>query len=380
MNFEYTEEQRALRDSLERFIEKEYSFDKRRARVRSEESFNREAWERFAELGLLALRVPDDCGGIGGTAVDTMLVMECLGKGLVLEPYLACAVLANTLVNAAGTPEQKQSLLRPAAEGRLLLAAALYEPEARYALNRVTTTAEVTANGWRISGKKALVLGGPSADTFIVAARTSGDADAAEGISLFLVERGTPGLDVRAYHTHDGTHAADIALRSVEVDHVALLGPAGKALPCIEEAVDQVLAALCAEAVGIMVALNDATLDYLKTRKQFGQPIGRFQALQHRMVDMVIATEQARSMTILAAVKADGRDPAERMKYLSGAKAYVGMAARTVGQTAVQLHGGMGVVDELIVSHYFKRLTMIMATLGDTDFHLDRFSKTLLAA
>lgn len=380
MNFDYTEEQRALQDSLQRFIEKEYSFEKRRALIRSGDSFNREVWAHFAELGLLALTIPEDCGGIGGNAVDTMLVMECLGKGLVLEPYLACVVLANTLVSTAGTPQQKQSLLPLAAEGRLLLAAALCEPEARYALDRITTTAEATADGWRISGKKALVLGGPSADKFIVSARTGGETNAAEGISLLLVENGTPGLDVRAYRTHDGTHAADITLRSVEVGHAALLGTVGKALPCIELAVVQALAALCAEAVGIMTALNDATLDYMKTRKQFGQPIGRFQALQHRMVDMVVATEQARSMTILAAVKAGASDPTERLKYMSGAKTYVGMAARTVGQTAVQLHGGMGVVDELIVSHYFKRLTMIMATLGDTDFHLDRFSRALLAA
>lgn len=380
MNFDYTEEQRALRDSLQRFIEKEYSFDRRRTLMRSNESFNREVWERFAELGLLALGVPEDCGGIGGTAVDTMLVMECLGKGLVLEPYIPSAVLATNLVRAAGTAEQNQSLLRSAAEGRLVLAAALAEPEARYALNQVATAAEATADGWCISGNKALVLGGPSADKFIVSARTGGDAVAAEGISLFVVDRDTPGLELRACRTHDATQAADIALRSVQVGHVALLGAAGKALPGIERAVDQALAALCAEAVGIMVALNEATLDYLKTRQQFGQPIGRFQALQHRMVDMVIATEQARSMTILAAVKADAPDPAERQKFLSGAKTYVGMAARTVGQTAVQLHGGMGVVDELIVSHYFKRLTMIMASLGDTDFHLDRFSRTLLAA
>lgn len=380
MNFEYTEEQRGLRDSLMRFIEKEYSFEKRRALIRSENGFSRHVWARFAELGLLALTVPEDCGGIGGTAVDTMLVMECLGKGLVLEPYLACAVLANNLVSTAGTPKQKESLLRPAAEGRLLLAAALYEPGARYALERIATTAEPTSGGWRISGRKVLVLGGSEADTFIISARTSGGINSAEGVSLFLVERGTPGLDVRSYRMNDGAYAADIALHSVQVGHEGSLGCAGKAMACIENAVDQALAALCAEAVGIMAALNDTTLDYLKTRKQFGQPIGRFQALQHRMVDMVIATEQARSMTILAAVKIVASDPVERLKYLSGAKAYVGLAARTVGQTAVQLHGGMGVVDELIVSHYFKRLTMIMATLGDNDFHLDRFSNALLAA
>ena len=196
MNFDYTEEQRALRDSLQRFIEKEYSFEKRRALIRSGESFNREVWAHFAELGLLALTVPEACGGIGGNAVDTMLVMECMGKGLVLEPYLACAVLATTLVSTAGTNEQKQSLLPPAAEGRLLLAAALCEPETRYALDRITTTAEATADGWRISGKKALVLGGPSADKFIVSARTGGEANAAEGISLLLGENGTPALDV----------------------------------------------------------------------------------------------------------------------------------------------------------------------------------------
>lgn len=380
MNFNYSEEQLALQNSLRRFIDKEYRFEQRRILARSEAGFSRDVWAQFANLGLLALSFPEHCGGLDGSAVDTMLVMEGLGRGLVLEPYLSTVVLAGSLVRNAGEPAQQQALLPRVAEGKLLLAAALYEPRARYALNQVATTAEANARGYLISGAKSVVLGGQSADKLIVSARTSGATRDEEGISLFIVDRAAPGLGVRAYATHDDARAADIELDRVQVGGDALLGKKGRALPHIESAIDHAIAALCAEAVGIMTALNEATLEYLKTRKQFGQQIGRFQALQHRMVDMVIATEQARSMAILAAVRVASADPAERQRFSAAAKTYVGIAARIVGQAAVQLHGGMGVVDEFIVGHYFKRLTMIIASLGDTDHHLDRFGRTLLAA
>lgn len=374
MDFHYSEEQIALRDTLGRYIARDYSFEARRALAQSALGFSREHWRRFAELGLLALPFPEAYGGLNGSAIDTMLVMEAFGRGLVLEPYLATVVLAGHLLRDAASAAQKEALLPAIGRGELLLALAHHEPGGRYETDRVRTSAVAAGPGWKLSGHKAVVLGGASADKLLVSAHSGA------GISLFLVEATAAGLGVRAYRTQDGGRAAEVRLEDVVVGPQALVGPEGGALPLIEHALDYGIAALCAEAVGIMAALDEATLDHLKTRRQFGQPIGRFQALQHRMAEMVIATEQARSMAMLAAVKADAADPAERRRALSAAKAYVGRQARFVGQQAVQLHGGMGVVEELNVSHYFKRLTMIDLTFGDADHHLGLFSDTLLAA
>ena len=374
MDFNYTDEQNALRDTLTRFIAKDYPFEARRALAKSADGFSRAHWKQFAELGLLALPFPEDFGGLNGNAVDTMLVMEAFGRGLVLEPYLATVVVAGHLVRDAGSAAQKDALLPAVAGGERMLALAHYEREARYKVSLVNTAAKQDGAGWKLSGAKGVVLGGGAADTLIVSANT------AKGLSLFLVGSKAPGVAVRSYVTQDGGRAAEIALDNVAVGQDALVGPEGGALPLVERALDYGIAAMCAEAVGIMAALDEATLEYLKTRKQFGQPIGRFQALQHRMVDMVIATEQSRSMAMMAAVKADSDDAAERRRAISAAKAYIGQQARFVGQQAVQLHGGMGVVDELNVSHWFKRLTMIELTFGNTDHHLGLFSDTLLAA
>ena len=374
MNFNYTEEQLALQDTLRRFIAKDYAIEHRRALTKSADGFDREAWKTFADFGILALPFHEDFGGLNGTAVDTMLVMEMLGRGLALEPYVSTVVLCGGLIRDAGSAAQKEALLPAIAGGELMLALAHHEPGGRYEIDRVATTATPTGSGWQLDGAKAVVLGAPSADKLIVSARDG------KGVSLFLVDPKAPGVSMRAYPTQDGARAADIRLAKVAVGADALIGTAGNALPVIERALDYANAALCAEAVGIMSALNEVTLEYLKTRKQFGVPIGNFQALQHRMADMVIATEQARSMATLAAVRADSSDAAERSRAVAAAKAYVSQSARLVGQQAVQLHGGMGVVDELNVSHYFKRLTMIGLTFGDVDFHLGRFSDTLLAA
>jgi alkylation response protein AidB-like acyl-CoA dehydrogenase len=374
MNFNYTEEQLALQDTLRRFIAKDYAFEHRRALAKSADGFDHAAWKTFADFGILALPFPEDFGGLNGTAVDSMLVMEMLGRGLALEPYLSTVVLGGGLIRDAGSTAQKEELLPAIAGGELMLALAHHEAGGRYALDRIATTATASAGGWKLDGAKAVVLGAPAAGKLIVSAR------GAKGISLFLVDAKAPGLTLRAYPTQDGARAADIRLSGVQVGADALIGPAGGGLPITERAIDYANAALCAEAVGIMSALNEITLEYLKTRKQFGVPIGKFQALQHRMADMVIATEQARSMATLAAVRADSTDAAERSRAVAAAKAYVMQSARLVGQQAVQLHGGMGVVDELNVGHYFKRLTMIAMTFGDIDFHLGRFSDTLLAA
>lgn len=374
MDFNYTEEQLALQDTLRRFIAKDYAFEHRRALAKSADGFDRAAWKTFADFGILALPFDEEFGGLNGNAVDTMLVMEMLGRGLALEPYVSTVVLCGGLVRDAGNAAQKEELLPAMAGGELMLALAHYESGGRYALDQVATTATAKGSGWQLDGAKVVALGAPSADKLIVSARDG------NGVSLFLVDARAPGVSLRAYPTQDGARAADVKLSGVQVGAAALLGTPGAALPIIERGVDYANAALCAETVGIMSALNEITLEYLKTRKQFGVPIGKFQALQHRMADMVIATEQARSMATLAAVRADSNDAAERSRAVAAARAYIGAQARFVGQQAVQLHGGMGVVDELNVGHYFKRLTMIGLTFGDVDYQLGRFSDTLLAA
>jgi alkylation response protein AidB-like acyl-CoA dehydrogenase len=374
VDFRYTEEQLALKDTLQRFVARDYGFEHRRALSGSPLGYSADAWRRYAELGLLALPFPEVFGGLGGGGIDVMVVMESVGQGLLLEPYLSTVVLCGGLIRDAASEAMKSALLPAIAAGRVQIALAAYEAAGRYDLAHVACRAEPDAGGWRLSGRKSVVLDAPSADYLLVSARTGGNVAEAQGISLFLVPRDAAQLTLSAYPTQSGGRAADVELREVQVGSDSVIGMPGQALGIIERAVDVGVAALCGEALGIVAALNVATLNYLKTRKQFGVPIGNFQALQHRMADMFIAAEQLRSMAILAAVHADSRDAAERRRVISGAKAYVGQAARFVGQQAVQLHGAMGVVDALIVSHYFKRLTMIDMSFGDADFHLARFS------
>jgi alkylation response protein AidB-like acyl-CoA dehydrogenase len=393
VDFSYSNEQTALRETLQRFIDREYEFERRRELAQSALGYSADAWARFAEFGLLSLPYPEEFGGFGGRAVDVMLVMELIGRGLLLEPFLSTVVMCGGLIRDAGSPPVKRSLLPRIGTGEIKLALACYEAAGRYDLSQVACTAAPgDGGGWRLSGQKTVVLDAPSADYFLVSARTGAatagvgangtgtrenDAGDPRGVSVFLVEREAPGVSLLTYPTQSGGRAADLRLDDVRLGPDALIGALGEGLALIERAVDLGVAALCAEAVGIIAALNEATLNYLKTRKQFGVPIGKFQALQHRMADMFIAAEQARSMAILAAVYADSEDAAERRRSVSAAKAYIGQAARLVGQQSVQLHGAMGVVDDVIVSHYFKRLTMIELTLGDTDYHLGRFSTTL---
>ncbi len=375
MDFRYSEEQLALQDTLQRFISRDYDFERRRALARSALGFSAEAWGQYAELGLLALPLPEQFGGLGGNGVDIMAVMETIGQGLLLEPYLTTVVLCGGLIRDAASEPVKTSMLPQIAAGKLKIALAAYEAAGRYDLAHVACTAAGTGGGWTLSGRKAVVLDAPSADCFLVSARGAGQLADADGISLFLVPRDAPGVTLLAYPTQSGSRAGDLVLNDVSVGPDAVIGEPGRALGIIERAVDRAIAALCAEALGIVTALNQATLNYLKTRKQFGVPIGAFQALQHRMAEMVIAAEQTRSMAIIAAVQVDDADAAKRRRAISGAKAYVGQAARFVGQQAVQLHGALGVVDDIIVSHYFKRLTMIDMSLGDADYHLGRFSE-----
>jgi alkylation response protein AidB-like acyl-CoA dehydrogenase len=375
VDFRYSDEQLALQETLQRFISRDYDFERRRALARSPLGFSAEAWDRYADLGLLALPYSEEFGGLGGNGVDIMAVMETIGQGLLLEPYLSTVVLCGGLIRDAASPFVKKSMLPQIAAGKLQIALAAYEAAGRYDLAHVGCTATRSGGGWTLSGRKAVVLDAPSADYLLVSARVSGPVADANGISLFLVPRDAPGLTLFAYPTQCGGRAADLQLSEVAVGSDAVIGMPGRALGIIERAVDSAIAALCAEALGIVTALNQATLDYLKTRKQFGVPIGAFQVLQHRMAEMIIAAEQTRSMAIIAAVHVGADDVAKRRRAISGAKAYVGQAARFVGQQAVQLHGAMGVVDDVIVSHYFKRLTMIDMSLGDADFHLARFSE-----
>jgi alkylation response protein AidB-like acyl-CoA dehydrogenase len=378
MDFTYSNEQVALQETLQRFVSRDYGFERRRELARSELGFSAEAWAQYAELGLLSLPFPEEFGGLGGNAVDVMLVMEQIGRGQLLEPFLSSVVMCGGLIRDAASDSLKANLLPRIGAGELKLALACYEAAGRYDLSRVACTAARSGGGWRLSGRKIVVLDAPSADYFLVSARVGGGADNVQGVSLFLIERGTAGLSLHSYPTQSGGRAADLRLDDVALGAAALIGAPGAGMTIVERAVDKGIAALCAEAVGIIEALNEATLNYLKTRKQFGVPIGKFQALQHRMADMFIAAEQSRSMAVNAAVYADSEDAAVRRRAVSGAKAYIGRAARLVGQEAVQMHGAMGVVDDVIVSHYFKRLTMIDMSLGDVDHHLARFSDMLV--
>lgn len=378
MEFALTEEQVAIRDSLDRWLGKQYGFEDRKKVVASDVGMSDAAWSTYAEMGLLALPIPEADGGLGGSGVDVGIVMAALGKALAVEPYLATVVLGAGLVALAGDDAQRASILPAVADGSLKLALAHQEPGSRHARYRVATRATKQGAGWTITGAKAMVLGAPQADRLIIVARTSGRDDEADGLSAFLVDRDASGVSSKACRNHDGQRAADVSLDGVIVDDGARLGPVGQLAPLLDAVLDRATAAVCEEAVGIMAALNDQTLAYLKTRKQFGVTIGSFQALQHRMADMVVALEQARSMATLASVKAWSADPAERARTVSAAKAYIGIQARHVGQEAVQMHGGMGLVDELIVSHWFRRLTLIEYAFGDTDHHFARFSASLL--
>jgi pimeloyl-CoA dehydrogenase small subunit len=380
MDFSYVEEQQLLADSVNRLVEKEYDFEKRKKHLAQQEGFSRDTWNTFAEMGLLGLAVPAEYGGFGATTVDVMIVMEAIGRGLIVEPYFSTAIMGANLL-ALGAPEQvKQTLLPQIVEGKLLIAVAYTERNSRYELANVALSAKAAGGGYVLNGAKSVVLHGASADRLIVSARTSGNARDAKGITLFMLERKTPGVTVRDYPTIDGLRAAEISFKDVKVGADAIIGELDNGLPLLQRVADIGIAALCAEAVGAMQSLNTATLEYLKTRQQFGVPIGRFQALQHRMVDMVIHAEMAKSMACLAAVKCLSENVAERRRACSAAKAQIGQAGRYIGQQAIQLHGGMGMTNELNVGHYFKRLTMIDATLGDTDFHIARVGDAILAA
>ena len=369
MDFNFNPEQLQFADALKRWIGRDYGFEARRAIVHSEEGVSKEAWATLTELGMTALPVPEEQGGFSGTAVDMFVVMRELGRGLVVEPYLA-TVLGAEFLRLGGLHPQ---LLERVATGELKLACALGERQSRHDMRDIATRAQADGDGYLLRGEKKVVLHGAQAGMLVVSARSSGEQRAEDGISLFVVPADAPGVRITGYRTLDGMRAADVVLDNVRVDATAVIGAAGAGWHILDAALDYGAALVSAEALGAMEAIFEATLEYLKTRQQFGAPIGKFQALQHRMADMYIHLEQARSMAMLAAVKLGSSDAAERRRAVSAAKYRVNQAARFIGQQAVQLHGGMGVTDELPAAHYFKRLATIELMLGDADHHLARF-------
>jgi pimeloyl-CoA dehydrogenase small subunit len=370
MDFDFSDEQRMLKDSVDRLIAERYTFEQRHTLLATADGWSRELWQNYAELGLLSLPFAEADGGLGGSAVDTMIVMEALGRALALEPYMATIVLAGGLLRSAASDVQRGELIPGICAGELLLAFAHHETQARFRLSDVATTAVRDGDAWRLDGHKRFVLHGDVADKLIVSARIAGQRCDRDGLALFLVDANAEGVSRRAYLTQDRLRAADIELANVRVANAAVLGEPGHALPHIERVVDTALAALCAEAVGAMSKAHELTVDYLKTRKQFGVTIGSFQALQHRAVDMLVMVEQARSMALFATMMADTDDATERAKAMSASKIQIGKSAKFVGQQAVQLHGGIGVTEECHAGHYFRRLSMIEVLFGDTDHHL----------
>ncbi|MBG52216.1 MAG: acyl-CoA dehydrogenase family protein [Alphaproteobacteria bacterium] len=373
MDFSFSEEQTLLRNTVQSFLQDKYDFDTRSKIAKSADGWSREIWTQFAELGLLAAPFAEELGGLGGGAIETMIVMEEFGRNLVIEPFVETVVLAGGFLQEAGTDAQKEAHIPGLIGGETVWTFAYAEPQGRYNLADLVTTAKKDGDGYVINGYKCVVLGAPWADKLIVSARTSGGQRDADGVSLFIVDKNAAGVSTRDYPTVDGRRASEVTLENVKVGADAVIGEIGKALPLIEKITDRAIASLSAEAIGGMKMLNDATVEYCKTRKQFGVPIGKFQVLQHRMVDMFMAYEQSVSMTYMVTLKLD-EDDAERCKAASGAKVQIGKAGRYVGQQAVQLHGGMGMTDELNVGHYFKRLTMIDTQFGNVDHHLSRYS------
>ena len=374
MNFSLDEEQRLLRDSAERFVRKTCSLERRRALVASELGFSERSWRQMAELGWLGVNVPEACGGTGEGSVETMVLMEVFGTGLALEPYFPSVVLGANLVTMAGSETQKQAILPALVAGDLKLAFAWVEAQSGYDVFDVATTAERRDGGYVINGAKGVVLGAATADRLIVSARTGGGSRDRDGIGLFLVDRGADGVRLRGYRTVDGLRAAEVDFEDVTVGGDSVLGDPRDALPVIEAVSERAIAALCAEAVGVMDVIVRSTAEYLQTREQFGRPIGSFQVLQHQFTDMLMASEEARSMMHVATLRLGEGDGRLRAKAMSGAKHLVGRHGRLIGQRAIQIHGAMGMTEEMAVSHYFKRLTMIDVMFGDEAYHLRRYA------
>lgn len=372
MDFDLSDDQRLLQESLQKLLKDKYGFEQRKGYIRSETGWSREVWAAYAELGLLGMPFAEEDGGLGYGAVETMIVMEQMGRALTLEPFVSTVVLGGGFLRHGASTEQRAAMVPEIAAGNLLLAFAHTEPQSRFDLNDVATTAKKDGDGWVIEGRKGVVIHGDTADQLIVTARVSGARRDRDGIGVFLVPADAQGVTRRGFRTSDGQRAADISFDAVRVGAEAEL-TGGLALA--ERVVDETIAALAAEAVGCMEAAKDLTVDYLKTRKQFGRPIGSFQALQHRAAEMMVCLEQARSMAMLAAMMAREPDAGERRRQMRAVKIEVGRNARFVGQQTVQLHGGIAMTMEYAGGHYLKRLTAIENMFGDMDHHLAALSE-----
>ncbi|CAE6709551.1 acyl-CoA dehydrogenase family protein [Paraburkholderia haematera] len=370
MNFQHTEDRRMLADTLNRFVTEQYGFDTRDRIACSPEGFSSELWNRFAELGIIGALFDETDGGFGGSGFDIAVVFESLGRGLVVEPFLDTLIVGQALTR--GGDETQKAALGDLIAGAKIVALAHGEPDGHYEHSRVTTRAERNGNTWMLNGAKAVVQQGENASLFLVSARTNGADDAEAGITLFLVPREAAGVSVRGYRKIDGGRAAEVTFDNVALGGDALLGTAGEGFATLEYAISFGVLALCAEAVGAMDVAKDYTLEYLRTRKQFGVPIGSFQALQHRMADLLLEIEQARSAVINAAA-ALGAERTVRERAVSAAKYSIGRIGTLVAEECIQLHGGIGMTWELPLAHYAKRLVMIDHQLGDEDHHLERF-------
>jgi pimeloyl-CoA dehydrogenase small subunit len=374
MDFDPSDDQRLLVESVTRLLADNYSFAQRKTYLAQPEGFSADMWAKFAELGLLGLPFAEEYGGFGGGAQEVMLVMQAFGRVLVLEPFLSTVVLGGAAIQAAGSGAQKQTLLPAIAEGKLKLAFAHGERQARYDLTDVVTTAKQTGGGWVLDGSKVVVSHGEAADKLIVSARTGGERYDEDGITLFLVDTSAQGVARRGYATRDETRAADVSLSNASGE---VLGEVGKGLAIIEKIVEAGIAATAAETVGAMEAMNEMTLEYSKTRVQFGQPIGSYQVVQHRLSDMFMAQEQGRSMAMLATMSVDNTDAAERRHDFALAKVGVGQSGRYVSQSAVQMHGGIGMTEEYAVGHYFRRCMVIERLFGDPAYYLQRLANEI---
>jgi alkylation response protein AidB-like acyl-CoA dehydrogenase len=373
MNFEFTDEQRQLHESIDRYLTEQYAFERFKSINASEAGWNRAQWQALADIGVLGLNVPAAYGGLGFGPLETLAMMGACGRSLVLEPVLSSAVIGTALLSGYGEDAAVAALLGQMAAGEKIAVPAHFERDGRFDARWVSSRAHLSGGSYILEGHKAVVMHAPAADVLLVSARTSGQNGEGAGVSLFRVPKDAAGLTLESYPTLDGQRAADVYLKEVKVDAAHRIGAEGAAFEGIDAALDVGLA-LCAEAVGVMQALVDATVQYVQTRQQFGQPIGKFQALQHRIAEMLIHLEQARSMSYLAALRCSDENVPERKRAMSAAKTLVGQACRFVSQQAVQLHGGMGMTDELVVSHWFKRLTAAELMFGDSDTHLQRYA------
>ena len=373
MDFTFNEEQTMIQDQVEQFIQKEYDWETRQELSNSDLGFGTHNWKTFAELGWLGIAVSEKNGGFGGSSIETMLIMEEFGKGLVVEPFLETVVMSAGILDRHGTDEQKNQALNSVINGEMHLALAYAEPQSRFNLSDVVTEAKEDGDNFVINGFKSVVMNGPSANKIIISARTSGTQLEDKGISLFLVDSDIEGLTKSDYKTVDGRKASDINLENVIVSNSCLIGSLNAGFDILDDAIDRSILAISAEAVGAMEILYKTTVEYTKTREQFGTPIGKFQVLQHRMVDMFMEYEQCKSLLYMATMKNEESAP-DAKKAISGLKYQVGKAGKFVGQQSVQLHGGMGVTDELNVGHYFKRLTTIGTIFGNADFHLKQYT------